>query len=226
MPRTRKTTRFSDQLKAACGAEWRSAHEDHPFVRAMGDGTLSLARFQYFMRQDYLFLIDYCRVLGLTVSKSGDLESMSWWAKLLDETLNSEMALHRSFCADFGISEKELEATATAPGTLAYNRHLMQTAHDETIGVIAAALLPCQWGYDEIGRRLASNLKAKPGSFHARWVAGYNSPEYHELTDWLLAFVDRLGSQAGKPERARMQRAFKTSTRHELAFWEQAWRSQ
>ena len=61
----------------------------------MGDGSLSLDRFSYFMRQDYLFLIDYCRVVSLACAKCPDLESMGWWARLLDETLNSEMALHQ-----------------------------------------------------------------------------------------------------------------------------------
>ena len=30
----------------------------HPFVLAIADGSLSLGRFRFFMRQDYLFLVD------------------------------------------------------------------------------------------------------------------------------------------------------------------------
>ena len=36
---------------------------------------------------------------------------MSKWVGLLDETLNSEMNLHRNFCKEYGISETELENT-------------------------------------------------------------------------------------------------------------------
>ncbi len=115
-----------------------------------------MERFRYYMAQDYLFLIDYCRVIALAVAKSPDLESMRRWAALLDETLNSEMELHRSFCADFGISSEELEATAPSPETLAYTGHLMRVANEGSIAEIAVALLPCQWGYDEIGRVIAS----------------------------------------------------------------------
>ena len=226
MPLGRRTSkRFSDTLRETHAAEWRAAHGDHPFVRAMGDGSLTLSKFQFFMRQDYLFLIAYCRVLALAASKCPDLDSMGWWAKLLDETLNSEMALHRSFCADFGITEKQLEQARPAKATVAYTTFLLKTARRDPVSVIAAALLPCQWGYDEIARSLARGMKARPGSFHARWVAGYNSPEYHALTDWLRKFVDRLGDDASPDERARMHGAFLAGTRHELAFWEQAWRS-
>ena len=217
--------RFSDSLREACAGEWRAAHEDHAFVRAIGDGTLPLSKFQFFMRQDYLFLIGYCRVLAIAASKCPDLDSMGWWAKLLDETLNSEMALHRSFCVDFGITEKQLEQTRPAEVTIAYTGFLFETARRDSIAVISAALLPCQWGYGEIGRSLARDLKAGSDSFHARWVAGYNAPEYHALTDWLRIFVDRLGKDAPPAEQARMADAFLAGTRHELTFWEQAWHS-
>ena len=218
--------RFSEHLRQSCADDWRKAHETHPFVIAMGDGSLSLDRFSYFMRQDYLFLIDYCRVVSLACAKCPDLKSMGWWARLLDETLNSEMALHRSFCADFGITEADLEATEPGPATVAYTTHLLRTAYEDTIGLIATALLPCQWGYDEIGQQLGASLNAPPDSFHARWVAGYNAPEYRELTAWLREFVDRLGSEASEAERERMQIVFRASTRYEYLFWEAAWRLQ
>ena len=122
-------------------------HHDHPFVKGIGDGTLLLDRFRFFMQQDYLFLIDYSRAVAIACAKSPDLDSMGHWAKLLDETLNSEMALHRSFCADFGITEEELAATQPSPATISYTKHLLDTAYSEGIAGIAAAMLPCQWGY-------------------------------------------------------------------------------
>ncbi|MEX2377010.1 MAG: thiaminase II [Dehalococcoidia bacterium] len=215
---------FSDELKNACADDWRKAHEDHPFIHAMGDGTLSLDQFQYFMRQDYLYLVDYCRVLAVACAKCPDLESMGWWARLLDETLNQEMALHRSFCSDFGITEQELESTEPTPATVAYTDHLLRVAYEEGIGAIAAAILPCQWGYDQVGRSLAARLTAPEGSFHVRWVAGYNIPEYQQLTEWLRGFVDILGDGASPRVRERMVEVFRASTRYEYLFWDAAWR--
>ena len=142
--------RYSQQLKAACEKDWRKAHKDHPFVQAMGDGSLSLDRFSYYMRQDYLFLIDYCRVLAIASAKSPNLESMGRFASLLDETLNSEMELHRGFCSDLGITEADIEATSPSPATVAYTSHLVRRAYDGSIAEIAASLLPCQWGYDAV----------------------------------------------------------------------------
>ncbi len=215
---------FSAELRARYAVQWRRAHEEHPFVTGIGDGSLSMPRFQYFMRQDYLFLIDYSRVLAMACAKSPDLESMGRWGRLLDETLNSEMELHRSFCADFGITLDELEATRASRATAGYTQHLLTAAHIGTAAEIAAALLPCQWGYDEVGRQLAATLTAEEGSLHARWVAGYNDPAYQEHTAWLRAFTDRMGESAGPAERERMAGLFELSIRHEYLFWEAAWR--
>ncbi len=219
-------TGYSEGLRSACAADWQKAHEDHPFVVAMGDGTLSLERFQYYMRQDYLFLIDYARVLALAAAKSPGLDAMGHWAALLDETLNSEMELHRGFCADFGITEAELEATEPMSATVAYTDHLMRAAYDGDIHELSAALLPCQWGYDEVGRTLGRVGKAAEGSFHARWIEGYNAPEYQQMTTWLKAFVDDLGKSATERQRSRMLSAFSASTRYEYLFWDAAWNLQ
>ena len=51
---------FSEQMRQAFRGDWDHAHVDHPTVKGIGDGTLSLERFRFYMAQDYLFLIDYC----------------------------------------------------------------------------------------------------------------------------------------------------------------------
>jgi thiaminase/transcriptional activator TenA len=211
---------FTDELRARFDSEWRATHHDHPFVVGIGDGTLPLDRFRFFMQQDYLFLVDYSRAIAIASAKSPDLDSMGHWAKLLDETLNSEMSLHRSFCVDFGITEEELAATTPTPATLSYTKHLVDTAYAYGIAEIAAALLPCQWGYDDAGQCLAVNLTAPEGSLHARWVAGYNDPEYREITAWLRGFTDDLASEASDEVRDRMATLFKESLHQEYLFWE------
>lgn len=217
------TLSFSEELRSRHEVMWDRAHLDHPFVTGIGDGSLSLDRFRYFMLQDYLFLIEYCRVVAMAAAKSPDLESMGRWASLLDETLNSEMVLHRSFCAEFGISEAELEASVPSPTTLGYTGHLLKIAREGSIEEICAAMLPCQWGYDVIGRGLEPNLTAPAGSLHSRWVEGYCAPEYRAVTEWLKGFVDRLAVEADDLVREGMSEVFGESTRQEFLFWQAAW---
>jgi thiaminase (transcriptional activator TenA) len=212
---------FSEHLRAAASDIWEAQHA-HPFVRGVGDGTLAVERFAHYVRQDYLFLIEYARMLALGAARADDLETMRRFADLAQAILGEEMELHRAFARDFGISESELEAEQPAPATQAYTDFLVRTAALGDLAELAAALLPCMWGYAEIGRRLAA-AGAPPDERYARWIAMYASEEFEELAAWCCGLVDRLGAAAGDEGRARMTQAFVTCSRYELAFWEMGW---
>jgi thiaminase/transcriptional activator TenA len=178
--------------------------------------------FRRFLIQDYLFLIDYARVLAYASAKAPDLDAQRWFARLLDATLATEMELHRKTCAEWRIGVVELESAAPLPTTVAYTSFLVRTSAAGDTGEIGAALLPCQWGYADIGLRLkARGLPAEPR--FAAWIDAYADPSYIELTDWLRAFVDRLGSQISAETYGRWCAIFTTTLRYELAFWEMAW---
>ena len=145
---------LSDDLYQAAKPIW-DAQLAHPFVRQLGDGTLEVERFTRWVRQDYRYLKEFARIFAWAVAKSDRLESMAWSATVLDLTLNTEMALHKSYCARFGITERELEETQASPTTLAYTRFLLSTAYHGSFAELSTSLLPCQWGYWEIGEHLA-----------------------------------------------------------------------
>ncbi len=214
---------LSEELRKKASHIWE-AEKKHPFVRGIGDGTLPLDRFRYYMRQDYLFLIEYCRSLALAVAKAGRLDDMVWFARLLHETLHTEMALHRDFAQEFGISTHELESTTPSPTTHAYTRHLLQTAYSGSLGQIAASLLPCQWGYCELGQHLASQGMPTEQPLYVKWIEAYNSPEFAELAQWLRDLLDRLGKEASAGEKQQLEETFLTSSRYEYLFWDAAYR--
>ena len=201
----------------------RQAILAHPFITGVGAGTLPVEKFKYYVLQDYVYLIDYSRVLALASARAPDLESMGWFAGLLDETLNTEMELHRSYCAQFGITRKELDATRPAPTTVGYTSYLLKVAHQGTFGELVASLLPCQWGYWEIGDQLARLGEPKQAPLYCQWIQMYTSTEFAELAQSLRAMADRLGQRAGPDELAAMAEAYLTSLRFEHRFWEMAY---
>jgi thiaminase/transcriptional activator TenA len=214
---------FSDDMRRECAEIWDTEH-NHPLVAGIGDGSLELDKFRYYMRQDYIYLIDFCRVIALAAAKTPDLEDMGWFARLLDETLNTEMALHVSFCEDFGISEAELLATEPSPTTQAYTRFLLQVAYRGSVGEISSAILPCMWGYSEIGQMLYDRGLPDDAPLYARWIEMYNSEEFADLAARLRGFLDRTAEDCGIDELDRMRDAFVTGSRYEYMFWDAAWR--
>ena len=214
---------FSGQLRQKVAPLW-DKEKRHPFVTSIGDGSLPLEKFRYYMRQDYLFLIDFCRAISLAVAKTQNVEDMGWFARLLHETLNTEMSLHVGFCRDFGITEEELKGTRPSPTTLDYSSHLVHTAYSGGVGEIAAAILPCSWGYSEIGRTLADKGAPSDQPLYARWIDMYSSAEFAQLADWLRSFLDRVALGSGEEEMKKMEEAFLLSSRYEYMFWDAAYR--
>ena len=217
--------RFTEYLRQQT-ADLRQQVLQHPFVTGIGDGKLPLEAFRFYMCQDYVFLVDYSRVLALAAAKAGDLETMGRFAGLLHETLNTEMDLHRGFAAKFGISPGELESTQAAPGTRAYTQHLLATAYSGDLADIAAAILPCMWDYSDIGQNLAAQGAPSPQPLYDEWIRMYAAPEFAALADWLRGLLDRLGSGAAPDRQVRLSRLFADSCRYEYLFWDMAYRQE
>jgi thiaminase/transcriptional activator TenA len=216
--------RFSDQLQQGAAHLW-AAQYDHPFVRGIRDDTLDPERFRLFMRQDYLFLIDYGRVLALACARAPRLELMERFAVLADSTLGTEMDLHRAYAAEWGITKETLEQEQPHTVTRGYTDFLLRTAALSDFSVLIAALLPCMWGYSELGRRLAQNQQSAEGRY-TKWIEMYAADDFATQAHWCRQVCDEAAAELAEEGRRRMQDAFVTSSRYELDFFEQAWRPQ
>ncbi|MDO8434243.1 MAG: thiaminase II [Candidatus Binatus sp.] len=218
------TTRnsFTQAIRAKAQPIW-DRELQHPFVRGLGDGTLSLDRFRFYLAQDYVFLIEYGRVFALAAAKARDLGTIGFFAKLLDETLNTEMRLHRDYCRRLGIAEAELEATTPAPITHAYTRHLLTVAYSGSLVEIVAAVIPCQLGYAEIGTALARENCGRENANYSEWIDMYSSPEFLAGAEKLGTLLDDLTAGLPARELALLETLFLTSSRYEYLFWEMAW---
>jgi thiaminase/transcriptional activator TenA len=208
-------------LRAEAAKFWDAQHR-HPFVRGIGDGTLDLEKFRFWIRQDYLFLIEYSRLLALATARAPDLDTMGRFADLVHETLHDEMDLHRSYSADLGIAAAHLEQEEMTPTTRGYTDFMLRTAAVGDFAELLAALLPCMWGFNEIGLRLAADGPPDDERY-ARWIEMYASDEFTELVDWLRELTDRIGTGLAGAARDRMRDVFLTSSRYELSFWEMGW---
>jgi len=192
-------------------------------VRGLGDGTLPTDRFCFYLEQDYLFLIEYSRILALASAKARGLTTMQLFADLLNDTLKVEMKLHRDYCKRLGIAESTLESARRAPITHAYTCHLLSVAMAGTISEIVAAILPCQLGYVEIATALSRQGHGGTNSFYAEWIATYTSPEFLEGAERLVRLLDDLSVTLPVGETNHLETIFLTSSRYEYLFWEMSW---
>ncbi len=195
----------------------------HPFVRGLGDGSLPIERYRYYMRQDYVFLIDYCRVLALAVARAEDLAVAARFSDMLNLTLNTEMELHRRSSWAAGIAPEDLEDTRPAPTTAAYTSHLRLAAETGDLAAILAAILPCAYGYWEIADGLrGEGLPDQP--LYADWIRLYTSEDYEAAARWQAELLDRVAADLPPRREGSLRELFLRSQRYEYLFWDMAWR--
>lgn len=211
---------FSARLHERSKEIWRKNHT-HPFVQAIGDGTLLENKFAYYLKQDYIYLIEYSKLFALGAIKANNLETMTKFAGIFHKTLQVEMDLHRDYCKAFGISSKELEQTEPTPTTLAYTGYMLNAAHHGTLADIIACLLPCAWDYYEIGLLLKKqNGAALETNRYASWIQSYSSLEFAEVHKWLSKLLDELTEGLPEKDLNRLEKHFLTTSRYEYLFWD------
>lgn len=212
--------KFSDRLFKNVQTIWNANHY-HPFVQELGKGTLDKKKFIHYMKQDYIYLIDYAKLFAMGAVKATDLQTMGKFASILHETMHYEMDLHRQFAAEFGITQEELEATEPTPVNLAYTNYMLSVSQNGSLAELVACLLPCAWDYWEIGKLLSEQyghqLHKNP---YAKWIETYDSEEFGAGAQWLIDLMDRLAE--GKPERelAVLEKHFQIASKYEYLFWE------
>jgi len=214
---------FAERLRRAAAPIWARSHE-HPFLRELGNGTLDRERFIHYLRQDYVYLIDYAKLFALGAVKADDLATMAVFSELCHSTLNAEMELHRGYAEKFGISRGELAATVPSPTTVAYTKYMLDAAFQGSLADVVAVLLPCMWSYREIGTALAAEPGALDHPLYREWILMYASDEFGKLTDWCIGLMDRLAEGLPERERDRLKERFLAASRFEYLFWDAAYR--
>lgn len=213
---------LSERLRAHVLPLWQKQLE-HPFVAALADGTLPQANFEFYIRQDALFLDELTKTFAYAVTKTSNRGEMEQFGKLLLNTLQVELALHQAYGKRFGLTTEEMAATAMAPTNYAYTRHLLSIAATGTLPELLTAILPCAWIYAEVGHHFGQ-IELAPEHPYRDWLSTYASPDFDAVGIWLRECLDAYSRAIRPDEEERLHVIFLTSTRYEWLFWEMAWK--
>ena len=215
-------TSVSTRLHDAAAPVWEACLR-HPFVTGIGDGTLDMEKFRYFMLQDYLYLFDYARVFALGVVKARDPELMRVFAANVDAILGGEMKIHRAYMKRLDITEEQVFSIKPALANLSYTNYMLSVAQTGGPMEIVASILACSWSYAEIGQALAAIPGAAEHPFYGEWIRGYASEEYAATNRALIELMDSLAPGATEEQLAYLTDIFVNCSRYELGFWDMAW---
>jgi thiaminase/transcriptional activator TenA len=214
---------YSERLRNITGDIWMRILS-HPFIGELGDGSLPMEKYRYYIEQDYAYLLDFSRCLGLAASKADTPDRMGVLSGLMNGCLNYEMGILHGHLVELGRRQDEIASIEMAPTNHAYTRHLLAVAYQGSVGENLSALLPCMWTYQLIGEKLWADKSEGINEHYLEWIKGYRSSEYGALVEKYRDLLDELASECGPSERQRMERHFITSSRYEYMFWDMAYR--
>ena len=213
---------FTDDLWAGT-ADLRRAIDELEFLERLGDGSLPLEDFAFYLRQDALYLAGFSRALALLASRAPHPEAAAFWASSAHTAAVVETTLHSGILTEIDGADVVEEHS---PACLGYLSYLVATAATASYPVAAAAVLPCFWIYGDVAARLAesasSTLVADSGHPYATWVATYDAEGFQTSVSTARRIVDEAAVGASEAERAAMTTAFTIATRYELLFWHSA----
>jgi thiaminase/transcriptional activator TenA len=178
----------------------------HPFVRGIGDGSLSKAAFAGYLAQDAFFLESFARAFALALARSTNTSTLLALADLLTG-VRHELGLHGSYAGSWGI---DMAGVEPLPATLAYTEFLLATAATRDLGVIFAAMTPCMRLYAWLG----TSLDAETAGPYAQWVQTYADPEFESTAAALERLLDE------QPDTPAVRAAYRRAMQLELAFFE------
>ena len=192
----------------------------NPFVQGIADGSLPKAKFAYYVGQDAFFLEAFARAYSIAAAKAPDWEGFNVFHDLAGGVLQ-ELNLHQAYAFQWGVDLKTVE-----PGTATrrYTDFLLATAWSQSVGVTAAAMLPCMKLYAFLGQAIAVN--GIPAHDYSDWISTYSSAEFEPLAEQLAEVVERyLGKgEEGRPSRYLQSSAvYRYAMQCELEFFQAAW---
>ncbi|GAB0114179.1 TenA family protein [Acidisoma sp. C75] len=212
------------RLRRDAGPAWE-AYVAHPFLDALGRGSLPAAWFREYLIQDYLFLIDYARAYALAAMKGETLAEITAASRTLTALLEVEMPLHRSYAQEWGVSPEDLAAAVPDLRMTAYTSFVLARGGAGDGLDLAVALAPCLAGYAEIAERLlAAPGTVLDGNPYAPWIRLYAGAEYRMTVAAAIRDLDALGARRGGEARYHsLLDSFRTACLLEAAFWGVGW---
>jgi thiaminase (transcriptional activator TenA) len=187
----------------------------HPFLKGIGDGSLDMRKFRFYMLQDAIYLGLYSKALSFLATKAPQEEWALFFHRGAMSCIQVERKLHETY-----FKPEEQAAAKIAPTCAAYTNHLLATVQMGSFAEGLAAVTPCYWIYWEVGKEL-KRRGSRSGDYQ-RWIDQYASEDFGGAVRQVLGMIDALTAF----DRDRFRELFLRSVRYEYQFWDMAWREE
>ena len=188
--------------------------EQYAFIQQMLDGTLPQEQFVRYLQQDKIYLKEYSRDLYALADMMTDKAEGDFFRTTAREGMESENAMQAMLSERFGIQSDPLPVATT----LRYTNFLRHYTDTADVPIALAAVLPCYWVYNEVGKYLVAQHIDETNPYK-EWIQTYGSEEMSQATDYVVALIDRFAADCSQEKQAAMRRIFAEGCALELDFF-------
>lgn len=181
----------------------------HPFVAAIGDGSLPAGAFHRYLVYEGAFVETAISIFAYATAKAPDLDAKRWLIGVQQALAGEQMLYFEQSFADLGVAT----AIATPEAVVAFDRGMLEIARQGGFVEIVTAMFAAEWMYWTWCRRAAAGDIADPHI--RRWVAMHADESFAAQARWLKAMIDR---HAGPDDLTRLSAVFGRVTELEIAF--------
>lgn len=196
---------------------------NHNFVKQIADGTLPLRKFQYFIEQDYSYLVDYGRVHYIAASKAPNLEDIESELfivkRIRDGIIQHEKRLREYFNISDSTYFKRIKR-GTALNN--YTRYFNDVANRGNWQELVVALTPCLMGYGVAVMKHHNNARLPKGSLYYQWIATFTSEEFRNDMESGLKVLNYIARTTPASELEKLIKIYGNVCNLETKFWDAA----
>lgn len=200
-----------------------NAYLHHDFVKKLEDKSLKQENFLFYLKQDYIYLLNYAKCYARLALNSNTAKELRFAMKFQNYIVEGEMELHRAILS-LGINADELDAKDESLVNIAYSRYMLSVGESGDFLDMLVALSACAIGYGYIGAEIYQRLGKEKLQNHPykEWILTYSSDEFQNEIKEFEDFLNSYTQQISQEKFENLSEIFYNVVRLENAFWEHA----
>lgn len=191
----------------------------HNFVKELEKGTLKEENFLFYLKQDYIYLINYAKCYALLALNANNAKELRFAMKFQNYIVEGELELHKSILK-LGIDADKLCVKDESIVNIAYTRYMLSVGQSGDFLDMLVALSACVIGYGYIGAEIKQRLSKDELEKHPykEWILTYSGEvfqaEIKEFEDFLNSY------EVDENKFKKLSEIFHTVVRLEREFWQ------
>ena len=225
----RSCSSMAEILRQRCSAKWNLLlnYENNKFIAEMTDDSLPIDKFIFYLKQDHIFLKEFCSFLANARAAAEKPSLKRWFGELHHSTVNYEMQMQKKVLDSLELSGA-INISSPAKATLNYVSFLRKVSVSRSVEEMVSAMAPCPWSYLEIAQKILLSCngggqnKIRTEAYQ-KWIEFYSSKESQQQVEYLKSLLGNLYENASKSKKLVMEYHFSIACQYEHDFWKMAY---